>query len=161
VPDDGRLSDPDPADEHAFEPASAQAAVHTGPPSGARVLVVEDNPVNLMLATRMLQSLGCDVTTADSGGAALRALEAAQFDLVFMDCQMTGMDGFEATRTWRAREAASGAHVQIVALTANAMEGDRERCLAAGMDDYLTKPYVRAQLEEMLRRHCVRDAHPA
>ncbi len=161
VPDDGRLSDPDPAGEHAFEPAPAQAAVHTAPPSGARVLVVEDNPVNLMLATRMLQSLGCDVTTADSGGAALRALEAAQFDLVFMDCQMTGMDGFEATRTWRAREAASGSHVQIVALTANAMEGDRERCLAAGMDDYLTKPYVRAQLEEMLRRHCVRDAHPA
>jgi len=155
VPDDDRLTVPEATPERA-PVASAPNAL-----TRAHVLVVEDNPVNLMLATRMLQSLGCTVATAESGDAALRALECGRFDLVFMDCQMTGMDGFAATRAWRAREAATGGHVRIVALTANAMEGDRDRCLAAGMDDYLTKPYVREQLRAVLVRHCAPDTLPA
>ena len=155
VPDDDRLTVPEATPERA-PVASAPNAL-----TRAHVLVVEDNPVNLMLATRMLQSLGCTVATAESGDAALRALECGRFDLVFMDCQMSGMDGFAATRAWRAREAATGGHVRIVALTANAMEGDRDRCLAAGMDDYLTKPYVREQLRAVLVRHCAPDTLPA
>jgi len=117
-----------------------------------RVLLVEDNPVNQLVATELLISLGCEVITADSGADGLRAMNDGSFDLVLMDCQMPVMDGFEATRRWRAHEQQMGVHrLPVVALTANAITGDRELCIAAGMDDYLTKPVSREQLEDVLQ----------
>jgi CheY-like chemotaxis protein/HPt (histidine-containing phosphotransfer) domain-containing protein len=120
----------------------------------ARVLLVEDNPVNQELALHMLQHLGCDCTLARHGRDALVALEGNAFEAVLMDCQMPEMDGFEATAAIRLREAWQGAsrRLPIIALTAGAVEGDRDKCLAAGMDDYLSKPFSLDQLERTLRR---------
>lgn len=106
-----------------------------------RVLVVDDLKVNLLLMTKILQDLGCIVDKAANGKEALSMMEKLNYALVFMDCQMPEMDGFQATREVRRREAALGKHTIIVALTADAMSGDRERCLAAGMDDYINKPF--------------------
>jgi CheY-like chemotaxis protein len=110
-----------------------------------RILVAEDNPVNQKLAATLLQKQGHLVTVAGNGGEALAALERQAFDLVLMDVQMPGMDGLEATRRIREREGA-GPHLPIIAMTAYAMKGDRERCLAAGMNGYLTKPVHAADL---------------
>ena len=118
-----------------------------------RVLLVEDNPVNLMVGKRLLTMLGIDCGSAEHGQAALDAMEAQPYDLVLMDCQMPRMDGYTATRRWREREAASGAQrVPIIAMTANAMAGDRQKCLDAGMDDYLAKPVTRAELQRCLQQ---------
>jgi CheY-like chemotaxis protein len=138
----------------------------------ARLLLAEDNPVNQEVALTMLKLLGCQVNIANNGQEALKALARATYDLVLMDCQMPEMDGFEATKAIRARESqllvrketiqksaltaghwplATG-HVPIIALTANARSGDRERCLAAGMDDYLSKPFSYEKLHEILCR---------
>jgi len=108
--------------------------------------------VNQLFACRLLKKLGHEVTVADNGGEALAALEHSSFDLVLMDMQMPVMDGIEATQAIRAREADSQQHLPIVALTANAVASDRERCLAAGMDDYLAKPFSLPQLMEVLER---------
>jgi CheY-like chemotaxis protein len=116
------------------------------------ILLVEDNPVNRRLAQHALEKAGHSVVTADSGLAALAALEHAHFDLVLMDVQMPGLDGLEATAKIREREKTSGGRVAVVALTAHAMPGDRARCLGAGMDDYLTKPIQPAALLEAIRR---------
>jgi CheY-like chemotaxis protein/HPt (histidine-containing phosphotransfer) domain-containing protein len=117
------------------------------------LLLVEDNPVNQEVAAAMLEDLGCTVLLASNGREALREIERERPDLVLMDCQMPEMDGFEATRSIRAGEAcAGGARLPIVALTANAMQSDRTRCLEAGMDDYLSKPFTREQLAEALER---------
>src|SRR4029077_15232177 len=99
-----------------------------------------DNPINRKLAQCVLERAGHGVETADSGTAALSALERDRFDLVLMDVQMPGMDGVEATEKIREREKATGGHIPILALTAHAMPGDRARCLSAGMDAYLVKP---------------------
>ena len=107
--------------------------------SGPLVLVVDDNPINLKVAARILERLGCNVTTAEDGRQAVELVREVPFRLVFMDCMMPEMDGFEATRAVRALGGARGS-VPIVAVTANAMPGDRERCLEAGMNDYLAKP---------------------
>ncbi|HET9475813.1 MAG TPA: response regulator, partial [Steroidobacteraceae bacterium] len=115
------------------------------------VLLVEDNMVNRTLALEMLQRLGCDAMHAGNGVEALDALEKNQFDVVLMDCQMPVMDGFTATRKLREREAARKLEpTRVVALTANALAGDREACLAAGMNDYLAKPFTLAQLRNIL-----------
>ena len=120
---------------------------------GARVLVVEDNLVNQEVAVGMLEFAGCEVIVATNGREAMDLLRRESVDLVFMDCQMPEMDGFEATRALRTREEASGsARLTIVALTANAMEQDREQCLAAGMDDFLSKPFAQAELEGVLEK---------
>jgi signal transduction histidine kinase/CheY-like chemotaxis protein len=111
-----------------------------GSGAGQRVLVVEDNPVNQRVAQRMLERAGYAARIASSGAEALDRLAEGGFELVLMDCQMPGMDGYQVTARIRERERATGAHVPIVALTANAMHEDRERCLAAGMDAYLSKP---------------------
>ena len=115
-----------------------------------RVLLTEDNPTNQIVGTEMLISLGCVVDLAHHGKEALAAVDEHQYDLVLMDCQMPVMDGYEATRAIKKRFGASAP--PIVALTANAMEGDREKCLAAGMDDFLSKPFSQAQLGEVLVR---------
>ena len=118
-----------------------------------RVLLVEDNAVNSEIAMAMLARMGIEADLAEDGLAALRAAERASFDLILMDCQMPNMDGFEATRRMIARERALDlAHTPIVALTANAIRGDREACLAAGMDDYLAKPFLFEALRAVLER---------
>ena len=116
------------------------------------ILLVEDNPVNQTLALRLLEKQGHTVVVAADGQEALSALARASFDLVLMDVQMPIMDGFEATAVIRAQERVSGAHLPIVAMTAHAMQGDRERCLAAGMDDYVTKPIKSADLFAAIER---------
>ena len=129
----------------------------TGParPGGrlhGRVLLAEDNPVNQELAQAMLLGLGLTVAIARHGEEALALAAAQPFDAILMDCQMPVMDGYQATAALRARETPGGPHLPVIALTANAMEGDRNLCLAAGMDDYLAKPYTAAQLEATLQR---------
>ncbi len=123
----------------------------------ARILVVEDNVVNQEVVRAMLERLGCTVTVADSGLAALKLLCRSEFDLVFMDCQMPEMDGFEAVA--RFRHGANGrfpfvnpSWLPVVALTANALVGDAEQCLASGFDDYVSKPFTQNQLEATLRK---------
>jgi CheY-like chemotaxis protein len=118
---------------------------------GARVLLAEDNFVNQKVAQRMLERYGCTVDVAADGEEALELWSHGGYQLVLMDCQMPGLDGFDTTRAIRAKEGV-GRHTPIVALTANAMAGDRERCIAAGMDDYLSKPIVLDQLIRVLDR---------
>jgi len=117
------------------------------------ILLVEDNAVNQVLAVRLLEKRGHSVTVAGNGKEALAALEKNTFDLVLMDVQMPEMDGFEATAAIREKEKASGHHVQVIAMTAHAMAGDRERCLEAGMDDYITKPIRPQELSDLLKHY--------
>jgi signal transduction histidine kinase/ActR/RegA family two-component response regulator len=121
----------------------AQAGTQTSE-RRARILLVEDNPVNQLVAKGMLGKLGCEVIVAAHGGEALEQLEQAAFDLVLMDCNMPVMDGYEASR--RIRQSGRWPDLPIVALTANAMPEERERCRAAGMNDYLAKPFRREEL---------------
>ena len=127
------------------------------PPSGIpeprrrlRVLVAEDNRVNQYLARALLDRDRHDVTVVDDGEAAVAITAREAFDLVLMDVQMPTMSGFEATAAIRAREASTGQHLPIVAMTAHALEGDRERCLAAGMDEYVSKPIAQADLRRAI-----------
>jgi CheY-like chemotaxis protein len=115
-------------------------------PPALRILVVEDNPVNQRLAQRLLEKHGHAVTVAGNGREALSVLDGAAFDVVLMDVQMPEMDGLEATAAIRSRERGTGRRLPIIALTAQAMIGDRDRCLAAGMDGYLAKPVQGPQL---------------
>ena len=118
-----------------------------------RVLVVEDTEINRELLRILLEKLGCRVDEAVNGEVALAALAARTYDLVLMDCMMPVLDGYEACRQLRQREGATGApRMAVVALTASAIDGDRERCLAAGMDDYLSKPFTAQQLGDLVRR---------
>jgi two-component system, sensor histidine kinase len=126
-----------------------------------KILLVEDNPVNREVAVGMLESLGCAAVSAENGSLALEAMNTSIYDAVLMDCQMPVMDGLTASGEIRRREQSSGAaRVPIIALTANAMEGDRERCLAAGMDDFLSKPFTQQQLATLLRRWLALRALP-
>jgi signal transduction histidine kinase/DNA-binding response OmpR family regulator/HPt (histidine-containing phosphotransfer) domain-containing protein len=131
--------------------AASAACAAPGAPLRGLVLLVEDNRVNQEVASEMARSLGCDVHLAEDGVQAVAIAGHARYDAILMDCHMPRMDGFEATRAIRQREAGA-ARTPIIALTANAMEGDREACLAAGMDDYLPKPFDREQLREVLVR---------
>ncbi|HEY0682003.1 MAG TPA: two-component regulator propeller domain-containing protein [Steroidobacter sp.] len=141
-------------------PAEPASIVPQGLPFvGGRVLLAEDNAVNQRVARRFLEKLGCEVDVVDDGAQAVEVLGRSSYDLVLMDMQMPTMDGLEASRLIRAREQA-GARVPIVALTADAMVGTLERCLAAGMDDYLTKPIDRKRLEEVLTRFVPRKNNP-
>jgi two-component system sensor histidine kinase/response regulator len=140
----------------AVEPSVKPAKPSSSPkPVGStpcRVMLVEDNEVNMEVSRSILLREGCQVTTAVDGKKALTAFEDGEFDVIFMDCQMPEMDGFEATAVIRAREAGSRRHTPIVALTANAIAGDRENCLRAGMDDYISKPVSRQAIQVMLER---------
>ena len=118
-----------------------------------RVLLAEDNEVNALVARIMMESLGLTVECVENGQAALDRAISEDFDLILMDCQMPEMDGFEATRRIRDHEQSTGRErLPILALTANAIRGDRERCLQAGMDDYLSKPFTVTQLKRCLDR---------
>ncbi len=132
------------------KPQSSIPIVRPGPVVGKRldILLAEDNLINQKIAVRLLEKAGHRVRVTGNGKEALAALEREAFDLVLMDVQMPEMGGFEATGIIREREKGSGRHVPVIAMTAHAMKGDRERCLAAGMDDYLAKP---VQREELLR----------
>lgn len=154
------------AHEGAYEPATRRGiaeailralgakepgAERTTPPTiGARVLLAEDNTVNQRVAIRQLEKLGCGVDLARTGLEAVAMSESGAYDLILMDVQMPELDGLEATRRIRARDSERGIYVPIVAMTAHAMEGDRERCLDAGMDDYLSKPLRREDLRQMV-----------
>jgi signal transduction histidine kinase/CheY-like chemotaxis protein/ligand-binding sensor domain-containing protein len=118
----------------------------------ARILIVEDNPTNQLIARRMLEKLGHHHEVAANGREALDALERLPFDLVLMDCQMPEMDGYDATREARRREVGTTRRIPIIAMTAGAVEGDRDACIAAGMDDYLSKPVQLADLSKMITR---------
>ncbi|MEN5116649.1 ATP-binding protein [Luteimonas sp. TWI662] len=140
-------------------PHATQAATAPTP----RVLLVEDNPVNQMVGQRLLGVLGLQCDTAGNGEIALDKLIEGSYDIVLMDCQMPVLDGYAATRRWREREAASGTgrRLPIIAMTANAMAGDRQKCLDAGMDDYLAKPVTRGELARCLARWGSADAQAA
>jgi two-component system sensor histidine kinase/response regulator len=126
-----------------------------------RVLVAEDNPVNQRLAVRLLEKRGHRVQVAVNGLEALRALDKDRFDLVLMDVQMPEMDGVEATAAIRQKEKGSGLHTPIIALTANAMKGDREKYLASGMDGYLAKPIRPLELDDLLESQIARRMESA
>ena len=149
-----------------FERPAAAAAQPPAPSAGAaakaprlaeqvplRVLLAEDNEVNQLVAQAHLAALGCTVVTAANGHEALGLWRVGRFDIVLMDCHMPVLDGYEASLALREVERLCGARpVPILALTANALEGARERCLAAGMSDHLAKPFTRAQMAQALRR---------
>jgi CheY-like chemotaxis protein len=126
----------------------------------ARVLLADDNPVNQRVAARLLERMGCEVELAGDGAQAVELALREEFDVILMDCQMPSLDGYMATRAIREREGRGGRHRTIIAMTANAMAGDREKCLDAGMDDYVTKPIrgeiLRATLERWLARRARR-----
>jgi CheY-like chemotaxis protein len=136
----------------ATVPVSAVRATVPAPPRGSRgrVLVAEDNPVNQLVASEMLGRLGFAVDIAGDGRQAIDAALQHDYDLVLMDCDMPVVDGFAATRAIRARE--QDRRVPVVAMTASALSGDRERCLDAGMDDYLAKPVRLEDVERLVRR---------
>lgn len=136
--------------------ASTQTLLNNPKPKNARVLLVEDNMVNRDVAVGMLENLGCHVTLAEDGNAAVEMGEAEKYDIVLMDCQMPLMDGYEATRLIKTNGSLN-APTPVVALTANATIGDREKCLLAGMDDYVSKPVRTRMLSHMLDKWV---AHP-
>lgn len=136
----------------APQTSSTPAPDNTSPLKG-RILLVEDNPVNRQVAQRLIGLLGLNFVVAEDGKEAVEQMDQTVFDVVLMDCQMPIMDGYTATRTRRAKESAQGLpRMTIIAMTANAMAGDREKCLSAGMDDYMSKPLNRALLEQTLRK---------
>jgi CheY-like chemotaxis protein len=142
-----RLPVAEPANEGSLQPGNGR---------GLRILLAEDNSVNQKVATGILQKLGHTVAIAGNGKEAIEALQNCgpdEFDLVLMDVQMPEMDGIEATRSIRMRDKAHGTHTPVIAMTAHAMTGDRERCLEAGMDGYIGKPIRVADLMEEIRRH--------
>jgi CheY-like chemotaxis protein len=126
------------------------------PQSLGRVLIAEDNLINQRVVAIMLSKLGYSVDVATEGGVVLEVLQKQHYDLILMDCQMPGMDGFEATRAIRSLHA-DVSQIPIVAVTANAMPGQREKCLAAGMNDYISKPIQSELLASTLRKYLPSD----
>jgi CheY-like chemotaxis protein len=131
----------------------ASAAAPTPADGPLKILLAEDNAVNQLVMTRLLHKRGHQVTVVSDGRSAVDAVSRDDFDVVFMDVQMPVLDGLQATQEIRRAEADSHLRVSIVALTAHAMQGDKQRCLAAGMDGYLTKPINPADLDRVLRLH--------
>jgi CheY-like chemotaxis protein len=121
--------------------------------SGAHILLAEDNLVNQRVARAMLEKAGHSVVLASTGQKALSLWEQQPFDVILMDVQMPDIDGFEATAAIRKKEKESGAHTPIIAMTAHAMSGDRERCLDAGMDNYISKPIHAAELLDLVEKY--------
>jgi signal transduction histidine kinase/CheY-like chemotaxis protein/HPt (histidine-containing phosphotransfer) domain-containing protein len=147
--------DPSKSVSEAIPATTSTPTATTDEPKKLRghLLLVEDNPVNLMVAQRLISMLGLQCETAENGQKAIDRMMAGHLDLVLMDCQMPVKDGYTATQEWRIHEANTGqTRLPIVAMTANAMAGDRQKCLDAGMDDYITKPVDRRLLESTLAR---------
>ncbi|WP_165246449.1 response regulator [Paludisphaera soli] len=138
--------------------APAALAARATSEVGLRILLADDNPVNQLVATRMLQQMGHEVSVVGDGRKAVEAMAGRAFDAALLDVQMPEMDGFEAVAAVRAREAGTPRRTPLVAVTAHAMEGDRERCLAAGFDDYVSKPIRKAELARALRAIAPRPA---
>jgi signal transduction histidine kinase/ActR/RegA family two-component response regulator len=156
------LREPTPSQTAKSAPALPRDGQSLLPPlASLRVLLVEDNAINRKIASSMLSKRGHSVSIAANGLDALEKLAGGHWDVVLMDCFMPVMDGFEATRLIRRNEAETRQHIPIIAMTANAMEGDRERCLAAGMDEYLTKPVRAERLCELVERMAVREVADA
>jgi CheY-like chemotaxis protein len=130
----------------AISPLAPPPAPSEHPAAILRILLAEDNAINQRLATRLLEKRGHKVEVTATGREALTMLEEAPFDVVLMDVQMPDMDGLQATALIRERESRLGMHTPIIALTAHTMKGDRERCLSAGMDDFITKPVNAVEL---------------
>lgn len=136
----------------------ANRSVHVGdnmsvqPQSKPLVLLVEDNPIQLRISKAYAEKLGVEVTAVSNCREAIGALEKRKYALILMDWRMPEVDGIQCTRNIRDVDAKNGLHTPIVALTARAMTGDKEKCLAAGMDDYLAKPFTTAQLREVIGR---------
>lgn len=146
---------PLPADQNAGQETAGDAVTQPAH-RRCRILLVEDNRVNQIVASGLLQKMGHEVDHAENGERALAALALKPYDLVLMDCQMPVMDGYEATR--RIRQNPQWSQLPVIAVTANVMSGDREECLAAGMDDYITKPYNRKILGDVIQRWAERGA---
>jgi two-component system sensor histidine kinase/response regulator len=136
----------------ASTPERSNIAGGATPAQPARILLAEDNPVNQRVALHILQKGNHSVLAVGNGREAVEALKREEFDLVLMDVQMPEMDGFEATDAIRTRERITGRHIPIIAMTAHAMKGDRERCLEAGMDDYVAKPVHAAELLRVIQK---------
>ena len=143
---------PEGAARSVLAPAPVALSPADAPQRPLLILVAEDNRVNQQVIARMLARAGHRADIVVDGREAVTALGGTAYDLVLMDCLMPEMDGFEAARAIRAAEGGTGRHIPIIALTASAMAEDRERCLAAGMDDYLTKPLTKGALIEALER---------
>jgi CheY-like chemotaxis protein len=139
--------------ELSADTSAGLMCAQAGDLTGKRVLVAEDNPFNQKVARLILERMGLRVDMAASGGEAVQMMTILSYDMVFMDCQMPEMDGYETTRTIR-RLGGPAACTPIVAMTAHALFGDRERCLAAGMDDYMSKPVRPDLIHAMLARWC-------
>ncbi|MFA5041381.1 MAG: response regulator [Bdellovibrionales bacterium] len=135
-----------------FEKDGSKSAVPSNLFMGMKTLVVEDMPMNQLLMTKILDKFGCSIDTASNGEKAVEMVNENDYDVVFMDCHMPGMDGFMATERIRETETASHKHICIIALTADVMAGDREHCLAAGMDDYIGKPFKQEQIADILKK---------
>lgn len=125
---------------------------------GTRILLAEDYFINQELTKDLLELMECEVDIAEDGREALKLFEENEYDLILMDIQMPNLDGYEATKQIRAKEASSKKHIPIVALTANAMQGDEQKCLDAGMDSYISKPLDPQLLEEILKKFLSKDA---
>ena len=140
--------------EDSFEPRIARSEI-TPNYNKLRVLLAEDNLVNQEVGRLILECLDCQVDVVEDGAEAVERIFSTSYDLVFMDCQMPEVDGYEAARIIRMRESlveGERHRIPIVALTAHALEGDRELCLAAGMDDYLSKPFNASQIATLLQK---------
>ncbi|MFN0075017.1 MAG: PAS domain-containing protein [Prosthecobacter sp.] len=144
----------------SIKPLSPRSEPVVTAPASLKVLVVEDGHVNQLVSARMLEKRGHLVTLASNGQEAIDFFNSEPFDIILMDVQMPGMNGFEATAAIRAIEHHSGEHVRIIAMTANAMKGDRDECLAAGMDDYIAKPLRSAELFQIVEKISRRPSAP-
>ncbi len=139
--------------DHGVVRAREGAGARPSPQRALRVLLAEDNATNARIVRVLVERLGHAVDHVSDGRAALAAIERGAYDLALMDIQMPHVDGLEVTRAVRAREAERGGHLPILAMTANAMKGDEELCLAAGMDGYLSKPIGFARFQEVLQQY--------
>jgi CheY-like chemotaxis protein len=153
-------AEPPPADEsenarNGKREKRSAARRQTSSDSKIKALLVEDNAINQKLATAVLSKLGCDVDLAENGVVGVEKAKNNDYDIIFMDCQMPEMNGFDATKAIREHEKATGKKekVPIVAMTANAMPGDRERCIDSGMDDYISKPVKKEKLAQILAKY--------